>query len=85
MKLTRREFVLLAMIIYLTFVDGTFFSQFNFWLRAANHLFVTALPDGLLQSNAETPGAMTFTAGNSIRDGKPVLDVVGSVLNLSAR
>lgn len=48
MKLTRRDFGLLAIIIYFTFIGGTFYSQLNFWLRVANQLLVTLLLGGWL-------------------------------------
>jgi tetratricopeptide (TPR) repeat protein len=43
MKLTKRDFILLLVIIYFTFIGGTFYSQLNFPLRPANQLIVTAV------------------------------------------
>ncbi len=43
MKLTRRDFLLLIIIIYFTFIGGTFYSQFNLTLRITNQIIVTGL------------------------------------------
>jgi tetratricopeptide (TPR) repeat protein len=43
MKLTRRHFILLVILIYFTFIGGTFYSQLNFPLRVANQLIVTVI------------------------------------------
>ena len=41
MKLTRRDLGLLAIVIYFTFIGGTFYSQLNFLIRIFNQLLVT--------------------------------------------
>jgi tetratricopeptide (TPR) repeat protein len=43
MKLTKRDFVLFIIIIYFTFIGGTFYSQLNFLLRLANQFIVTGI------------------------------------------
>lgn len=43
MKLTGRTFALLGIIIYFTFIGGTFYSQLNFGLRVANQVIVTLI------------------------------------------
>ena len=43
MKLTWRDFGLLGIIIYFTFIGGTFYSQLNFSLRLANQIIVTVI------------------------------------------
>ena len=43
MRLTRRDFALLGVIIYFTFIGGTFYSQLNFYLRVANQILVTLI------------------------------------------
>jgi tetratricopeptide (TPR) repeat protein len=43
MKLTWRDFGLLGIIIYFTFIGGTFYSQLNFLLRVANQIIVTVI------------------------------------------
>lgn len=43
MKLTSRTFVLFGIIIYFTFIGGTFYSQFNFFLRLTNQIIVTLI------------------------------------------
>jgi tetratricopeptide (TPR) repeat protein len=48
MKLTKRDFLLLAVIIYFTFIGGTFYSQLYFYPRVINYLVVTALLGGWL-------------------------------------
>ncbi len=48
MKLTKRDFMLLAVIVYFTFIGGTFYSQFNFLLRIANQVIVTVILVGWL-------------------------------------
>ncbi len=48
MKLTKRDYILLAVIIYFTFIGGTFYSQLNFWLRVANQVIVTVILGGWL-------------------------------------
>lgn len=48
MKLTKRDLGLLVILIYFTFIGGTFYSQINFYLRVANHLLVTGLLGGWL-------------------------------------
>ncbi len=41
MKLTPKDFALFGLVSYFTFIGGTFYSQFNFFLRVANQLIVT--------------------------------------------
>jgi tetratricopeptide (TPR) repeat protein len=48
MKLTKRDLLLLVILIYFTFIGGTFYSQINFYLRVANQLLVTGLLAGWL-------------------------------------
>ncbi len=48
MKLTKRDLGLLVILIYFTFIGGTFYSQINFYLRVANQLLVTGLLTGWL-------------------------------------
>jgi tetratricopeptide (TPR) repeat protein len=43
MKLTRRDFALFGVIIYFTFIGGTFYSQLNFFVRVFNQMLVTGL------------------------------------------
>lgn len=43
MKLSWRDFGLLGVIIYFTFIGGTFYSQLNFTLRVANQVIVTLI------------------------------------------
>ncbi len=43
MKLTKRDFLLLAVIIYFTFIGGTYYSQLNFPVRVANQIIVTVI------------------------------------------
>lgn len=43
MKLTRRDLGLLGLIIYFTFIGGTFYSQLNFTLRVANQVIVSLI------------------------------------------
>ncbi len=43
MKLTKRDLALLGIIVYFTFIGGTFYSQLNFSLRVLNQIVVTAL------------------------------------------
>ncbi len=43
MKLTKKDFALLGIILYFTFIGGTFYSQLNFFLRVANQVIVTAI------------------------------------------
>jgi hypothetical protein len=43
MKLTRRDFALFGLIIYFTFIGGTFYSQLNFFVRVFNQILVTGL------------------------------------------
>ena len=43
MRLTKRDFALLGLIIYFTFIGGTFYSQLNFFLRVANQIIITAI------------------------------------------
>ncbi|MFN8459861.1 MAG: O-antigen ligase family protein [Anaerolineae bacterium] len=48
MKLTRRDFLLFGVLLYFTFIGGTFYSQFNFTLRLANQIIVTTILGGWL-------------------------------------
>lgn len=48
MKLTKRHLILLLVIIYFTFIGGTFYSQLNFGLRLANQVIVTLILGGWL-------------------------------------
>jgi tetratricopeptide (TPR) repeat protein len=48
MKLTRKEFLLLGILLYFTFIGGTFYSQLNFGLRLANQVIVTVILGGWL-------------------------------------
>lgn len=48
MKLTKRDFFLLGVIIYFTFIGGTFYSQINVLLRVINQVIVTGLLSGWL-------------------------------------
>jgi len=43
MKLSKRDFLLLAVVIYFTFIGGTFYSQLNFFLRVANQIIATVI------------------------------------------
>ncbi len=43
MKLTARDFGLFGLIIYFTFIGGTFYSQLNFPLRVATQIIVTLI------------------------------------------
>src|SRR5262245_26822863 len=43
MKLTRKDAALLGLIIYFTFIGGTFYSQLNLTLRVANQIIVTVI------------------------------------------
>lgn len=43
MKLTRKDFALLGIVLYFTFIGGTFYSQLNFFLRVVNQVIVTAI------------------------------------------
>lgn len=43
MKLTGRVFVLFGLLIYFTFLGGTFYSQLNFFLRLVHQVIVTLL------------------------------------------
>ncbi len=43
MKLTARDFGLFGLIIYFTFIGGTFYSQLNFPLRVASQIIVTLI------------------------------------------
>lgn len=43
MKLTPKDFALLGLVSYFTFIGGTFYSQFNFFLRVANQIIVTLI------------------------------------------
>jgi len=54
MKLTKRDFLLLAVIIYFTFIGGTFYSQLYFYPRVVNYLIVTALLGGWLLARLKT-------------------------------
>ncbi len=42
-KLTGRNLALLGVIIYFTFIGGTFYSQINLFLRVINQLFVSSI------------------------------------------
>ena len=48
MKLTKQDFFLLGVIIYFTFIGGTFYSQINVLLRVINQVLVTGLLGGWL-------------------------------------
>ncbi len=48
MKITKQDLILLIVIIYFTFIGGTFYSQLNFFLRVANQVFVTIILGGWL-------------------------------------
>lgn len=48
MKLAKLDFVLLAVILYFTFIGGTFYSQLHYFLRVANQIIVTGLLGGWL-------------------------------------
>ncbi len=48
MKLTPRDFLLLAIVVYFTFIGGTFYSQLNLFLRVTNQIVVTGLLGGWL-------------------------------------
>lgn len=48
MKLAKRDFLLLGVIIYFTFIGGTFYSQINAFLRILNQVIVTGLLGGWL-------------------------------------
>jgi tetratricopeptide (TPR) repeat protein/O-antigen ligase len=48
MKLTRQDFLLLGVIIYFTFIGGTFYSQLNFPVRVLNQVVVTVILGGWL-------------------------------------
>jgi tetratricopeptide (TPR) repeat protein len=48
MKLTKRDFLLLAVVVYFTVIGGTFYSQLNFGLRVTNQLIVTLILGGWL-------------------------------------
>ncbi|HXW01525.1 MAG TPA: hypothetical protein VEC93_24150, partial [Anaerolineae bacterium] len=43
MQLTKKDFALLGLVIYFTFIGGTFYSQLNFFLRLANQLIVSVI------------------------------------------
>lgn len=43
LKLTRRDFALFGVIIYFTFIGGTYYSQLNFFVRVFNQIVVSGL------------------------------------------
>jgi tetratricopeptide (TPR) repeat protein len=48
MKLTQKEFLLFGILLYFTFIGGTFYSQLNLFLRVFNQIWVTAIVAGWL-------------------------------------
>lgn len=84
MKLTARDFGLFGIVIYFTFIGGTFYSQLNFPLRVANQIIVTLLlglwllarlrrKDGLAATDLDWPIAayLLVNLGSALRGVSP--------------
>jgi tetratricopeptide (TPR) repeat protein len=65
MRLNKRDFALLGLVIYFTFIGGTFYSQLNLFLRLANQVIVSVILGvwlvGRLKKGASLP--RTFLDG----------------------
>ena len=62
MKLTKRDLTLFGLVIYFTFIGGTFYSQFNVFIRITNQVIVTLILGGWLLNLLRTNRGLPTTA-----------------------
>jgi len=85
MKLTPRDFLLLSIVIYFTFIGGTFYSQLNLFLRVANQIVVTGLLGGWLAVRLKQGHGLPRTPLDAAWGLYLAAGLVGAVLGQSPR
>ena len=85
MKLTKRDFGLLALVIYFTFIGGTFYSQLTFTLRVFNQIVVTLILAGWLLGRVRRKEGLPATRLDLALGLYLLVNIISAWLGLSPR